>query len=136
MLNLATRGNQTFDIFDFEIKKKEVTYTYQTVERLKELYPGSEICFVLGADSVLEIKTWMKWRELLSELWILVGQRPGFSLEHLEETVRNRAVILNNPIVDISASEIRKRIREGKTVKYMLPEPVERYIAGHNLYRG
>lgn len=159
MVRLATAGNIGFDAVDIEIQRGGRSYTIDTIEELRVKYSGAELFFIIGLDSFLEIRTWKEWRKLVTLCVFVVLSREGFkfrdlaALDFLEtkpqvlELIDQRSlnectihsndvhVILENiPLFEISSTDIRVRIREGRSAKYFLPEAVERYIIEHKLY--
>ncbi len=145
MIALAARGNTKFRASDIELARGGVSYTVDTIEQLRGVYgPRVKIWFVIGADSLNELPTWRDYRKLLALCTIVTAARPGFDLEmwrgdgalSREEVARLRAHILPAPLIGISSSEIRRRRREGLSIRHLVPAAVERYIVEHGLYRG
>lgn len=132
MIELAIKERADFEISRYEIDKKQISYTIDTVKYLKGSYPeDTEIFFLIGADSSGELKTWKDIDKLSRLCRFVVGDRPGFSrnsehpwLEKIEITA-----------TDVSSSQIRRRIREGKKISGLLPKAVEDYIRTNNLYK-
>lgn len=159
MVRLAIDGNPHFAVSDIEVKRGGRSYTIDTIDTLRSLYPGSELFFITGLDSFLEIRTWNRWESLLTRCTFVVLSRPGYRFSDLlkidfmknakqellsldREEVR-QAQAKPGPFTvylqmishyDISSTDIRKRIREGRSIKYLLPERVEHYIINNKLY--
>jgi len=146
MIALAARGNLKFRASNLELSRGGVSYTVDTIEQLRGMYgPRAKIWFVIGADSLRELASWKNYRRILSLCTIVTAGRPGSGLEmwrgeggafSREEVARLRARILPTPLIGISSSEIRRRRREGLSIRYLVPAAVERYIVGHGMYRG
>jgi nicotinate-nucleotide adenylyltransferase len=159
MVRLAISGNQLFKASDIEIKRGGRSYTVDTIEELHQHYPGTELFFITALDSFLEIKTWKDWERLLSVCTFVVLSREGYrfgdlaalglqgvraeDLASLDSRVRDettlsvggsRIVLERIPYYEISSTDIRQRIQRGRSIKYLLPEPVERYIIENKLY--
>lgn len=142
MTLLATISNPYFDVSTMELEKKEITYTIDTIKELKRCCKDTaEFYFITGADSLLELSTWKDVDQLLSLCKFVAATRPGFQLSKIETKVKeleskyNKGIYtVSVPALQISSTDIRNRIKEGKTVKYMLPESVESYIIKHKLY--
>ena len=117
MVKKAIEGYEGFEISDYEIKKNGYSYTYETLQYLKSLDDVSEVFFIAGADSLMDIE---KWRNT-----DLV----------LEEKYNAKIILLDVANIDISSSMIRERIAEGRRVDFFLPEGVMKYISENNLYR-
>jgi len=160
MLELALKRNATFSIDLLEIENGGVSYTIETLSRLKEQHPSWEIFLILGADAFLLMDTWKNSLDILKLCHVLVGTRPGFKLEipaKLSKALRIKNVPIDNvhcklpitlsttsgktlklyqiPAQDISSRAIRYRVQEGKEIKNLLPLAVDHYIMRHRLYR-
>ena len=101
----------------------------------REQHPGLEaLYFITGADAILEILTWRRYKELTNACEFIAATRPGADLSRLEEMLDPdflaRTHFLQIPGLDISSSELRRRVREGRTIKYQTPEGVDRYASG------
>lgn len=159
MVLLATAENTHFALSDIEVKRGGRSYTVDTIEALRSTYPEAELYFITGLDSFLEIQTWYQWERLLSLCTFVVLSRPGYRFsdllkidfmknmvqdlraldrgEILQASVRTGAFSICLEVIshyDISSTDIRKRLREGRTIKYLLPETVEHYIIKNKLY--
>ncbi|MCK8815896.1 nicotinate-nucleotide adenylyltransferase [Natroniella sulfidigena] len=139
MALLATIGNPKFNVSRIEIDREGLSYTIDTIRAFKELSPQTKIYFITGADAILEIFTWKNPEGLLKEANFIAASRPGYSLDKLDRELyddyRNRIHILKIPGLAISSTGIRRRIKEGRPIKYQLPEEVESYIRKYNLYK-
>lgn len=141
MTSLAIASNPYFKISRIELDRLNVSYTYDTIKKLKKVYKKTEISFITGVDALVKYE-WYAFDELLHLLtYFIVVTRPGFLLSHLDQKVSEKNLrtpskikVLPIPSVDISSSEIRKRIHQGKPIKYLIPQPVEEYIYKHKLY--
>ena len=133
MVKLAIRDNPHFTVSDYELKKSGKSYTYQTIEYFKQKYPGDELFFLMGIDLFLTFDTWEKSRQLLDMCKFLVGIRPGVNVTR-PVSMTNRVTIFKSPLLDISSTMLRKYIKEGKSVRYLLPQKVEEYILNKGLY--
>lgn len=143
MTELATIQNPNFEVSDMEVISPEVSYTILTIQNLIDKYGVDvDIYFITGADVLLEIETWEKPDQLLKMCGFIVGTRPGHENKKLEEQV----VILEEkyganihlariPALDISSTDIRKRVTHKKSIKYLVPEGVEQYIYKNQLYK-
>jgi len=143
MAALAVSTNSRFSVSDIEIKAKSISYTIETLKKLDILFQGEALLsFLIGADTVLEIEKWYKFKELLASYDFIVGSRPGYlekkisaQIANLNEKYNARVSRVVIPEVDISSTEIRNRIKMGKSIKYLTPESVENYIIENGLYR-
>ncbi|SFR08282.1 nicotinate-nucleotide adenylyltransferase [Desulfoscipio geothermicus] len=143
MTQSAVRTNSYFTVSDIEIKREGLSYTIDTVQEMREIYAGWELFFITGADAVLEILTWKNVIGLLEQCYFVAATRPGFKLESIGDKLDNlpenclaRIKTMEVPALAISSTEIRRRVREGRPIKYLLPEAVEEYIYQKRLYQG
>ena len=142
MTSLAIASNSRFEVSDLEVERAGLSYTIDTVRAVSELYSGAKIYFITGADAVLEILTWHKVGELLKMAVFIAATRPGYRLESLAgnfrgvfDKARGNIATMEVPALAISSTDIRQRVRDGRPIKYLLPEPVEKYIISTGLYR-
>ncbi|MDF9408320.1 nicotinate-nucleotide adenylyltransferase [Pelotomaculum isophthalicicum JI] len=142
MTGLAIASNEFFEVSSIEIERPGPSYTVDTIQSLMDRYPGAEIYFITGADAILDIITWKNFEKLLSLCFFVAASRPGYPLDKLRQKVsafieypERKILSMEIPALAISSTDIRRRVLAGKTIKYLLPEPVEDYIARHKLYR-
>jgi len=134
MTVLATAANPYFDVSRMEIDRKGTTYTIDTLRELKKICrPDAQIYFITGADAVNEIFTWREADKLLDMANFVAVTRPGYDKKRLEKN--NSMYYLEIPALAISSTDIRDRVKAGKTIKYLLPESVEEYIIKFGLYK-
>lgn len=129
MLKHAVAGHSCFYIEDIEIERKGTSYTYDTIKQLKELEPDSEFYFIIGADMIEYLPNWHRIDELVGMVHFVGVKRPGYN----EET-EYPITMVQVPQMFISSSLIRRKLRTGKTVKYLLADSVVEYIKGNGLY--
>jgi nicotinate-nucleotide adenylyltransferase len=161
MLRMALEGNPFFELSDIECRQKGKTYTVETLKALTVLYPGRQFFFILGIDAFLDIPHWWHPEELVSMTDFVVISRPGFLFSSMRESpylktgkrllrdvdlsgnVTNvirlksnrHAILLKLTPVGISATRIRNYLRQGRSIKYLLPPEVQSYIITHKLYK-
>ncbi|MDR1192682.1 MAG: nicotinate-nucleotide adenylyltransferase [Peptococcaceae bacterium] len=144
MTELATVTNPFFDVSRVEVSKDGYSYSADTVRYFRRsLAAGSEIYFITGADAIMEIISWKNIDELFANCTFIAATRPGVQyramLEKLERQLkpayRDKVIAIEVPAMAISSTDIRRRVAEGRTIKYLLPETVEHYIAKQGLYR-
>ena len=132
MLRLAVKGNPKFRTNDFEIKKGGRSYSVETVKYLRKEYPrGTKFFFIIGSDLLPRLYTWKDIHELKKMVTFLSVSRPGFRRKKSKIRVRSITV----PGLHTSSTFARQRLLAGKTVKYLVPENVLRYIQKKKLYR-
>ncbi len=142
MAVLATAGHPAFSVSSIEMNRSGPSYSYDTVQALRqEMGEDCEFFFIVGSDAVKELATWNHIDELLSLCHFVAATRPGSS-EAVDEVIRQfgkkgqeKIHHLSTPELEISATDIRRRIQEGRSVRFILPESVEAYIRKEGLYR-
>jgi len=158
MVELAVRAYPCLAASPLEIEAQERSYSIITLNKVKAIYPDAWIFFILGVDTFLEIETWKSYREVLEQCGFIVISRPGFDLaaarnalppeyeksfhdlaeaEDVGEDILTqfRIFLLSIPALDISSTEIRRRVRRGQSIYGLVPESVEEYIHRKNLYQ-
>jgi len=133
MLDLAIAGNARFSVSDVELREPGASYTIRTVRRLKEEGAGS-VLLVVGADSLVELDTWMEPEALLRESRLVAVARPGVDLAGVAPRYRDRVTLIESPLIDLSSTEIRARVRHRRSIRYLTPPAVVDYIRRHGLY--
>ncbi|MCJ7645441.1 nicotinate-nucleotide adenylyltransferase [bacterium] len=139
MVSLAIKGNYSFEVSPMEIEKSKLigrpTFTLETIEGFIKIYgKRTKIYFIVGLDEMLQISTWKEPKKLLELSKFVVVTRPGYELGKLDKRIASKVIILQVPGLEISASDIRKRIKAGKPIRYLLPRSVEEYICKKRLY--
>ncbi len=135
MLQSALRENRFLEVCDLEFQRGGVSYTVDTLKELKSIYPGDTLYFLLGMDMMAEFHTWRSPQEILELAEIVAFTRPDFPMPDLEHSLRRKITVCRIPEVGISSSDIRRRVKEGKSIRYMVVPAVEMYIKEHGLYR-
>jgi len=141
MVELAIASNPHFAVSRVDIDRFGPCYTVDTIELLRDEWgPGVEIYFIMGSDSLLDILTWHNPRRLIRLCRFAVVSRPGYQvdldeLDALLPGLASRVQMLNAPELAISSTNIQRRVREGLSIKYQVPEAVEDYIHQHGLYQ-
>jgi nicotinate-nucleotide adenylyltransferase len=135
MIKLAIGNDKRFEASDIEIKREGKSYTLDTIREIKNIYGvEADVYFIAGVDSALDLPKWREPLKILSLAHFVAVERPGFSLEELDGKYRKRIITVGEISIDISSSVIRKRLREGKPIKSLVPESVEEYIRKNRLY--
>lgn len=143
MTNMAIEGNPKFRISDMEIKSKETSYTFDTIKKLKDKYNDSELYFIIGADSLFNLEKWHKFSELSKITKFSLWERTGYyrqdildRIAYLKKQFETDIFYVEGPIIEISSSHIRNRVKSNKSIRYLVPKSVMEYIEKNNLYNG
>ena len=141
MIRLAINGKTHYRLSTVEVERAGPSYTVDTIARLRsQLKDEDGLSFVLGWDSLAELPRWREPARLVSMCRLVAVPRPGVtlpdlhSLEVLVPGITNSVILLKAPRVDISASEIRRRVAQGLPISHLVPEPVADYIREQGLY--
>ena len=141
MANLAAKGNSRLQCLDLEIEREGYTYSYETMEQLRERYPEDSFYFIEGADCLFSMENWKCPERLLKSCIILAAVRGDSSLQELEakrtellDKYGGEIQLMTFPQMSISSTEIRNRLAEGKSIRYMVPDRVLQYIQEKGLY--
>lgn len=138
MVVLATASNPHFQVSRLELERQGPSYTYDTLLSFREELPDTELHFITGADAILEILTWYRHVEVIRMASFIAVTRPGYDLGRLSSVLPEEYLpqihTLNVPGVDISSTDVRRRLRSGEPIRYLLPEAVETYVRKYRLY--
>ena len=136
MVLLATADNPYFEVSRIELERAGPSYTIQTIKALQRIYrKKTELAWIIGADSLIEYKIWKDFNDVLAQCTMIVTTRPNYKLDSVPLEIRNRVVTFRITGSDISATEIRERVRNNISIRYLVPESVVTYINQHRLYR-
>ncbi len=127
MLSEAIKDNSNLVVSDIEMKREGPSYTIDTIREIKAALPsGTELLFIVGKDNLYEMETWKDPHAIIEECTILVADRICEKKCDIPYWLKTKVKMVNIPLLEISSSEIRNRIREGKSIRYMVPEVVEK----------
>ena len=140
MAKLAFEGDPNFEVSDIEIVKARNGITNYTVDTLIDLYDRYKedfikIYLIVGIDNLIEFPKWKNPNKLFLISEVIVMNRPGFLVQDVDDEFSRKARYLSVPMLDISSTDIRPRVKEGKTIKYLVDSNVEDYIVKHNLFK-
>lgn len=141
MTSLAIANNSRMKCLDIEVKRQGYTYTYETMEQLKKAYPQASFFFIFGADCLFQIEDWRYPERIFQNCTVVASVRNGTSIEAMEAKIaelkeRFHAEIILYPFInlEISSTDLRERIREGKSIQYLVPDNVLAYIVQKRFY--
>lgn len=142
MVELAIQGNPGFEVSTVELEREGPSYSIDTIRELKKIYGDSQTALIMGFDSLLELYSWKNYRSILEETKIITAFRPGYPILSNEQNwpsflraYRKQILILEAPLLDISSTWLRVELMLGRSVKYLVPDPVIDYINSKGLYR-
>jgi nicotinate-nucleotide adenylyltransferase len=142
MVKLAVAGNSGFEASDIEINREGITYSIDTLNELSKLYgKGSELVFIIGADTVWELVKWKSFEKVFKLCSFAAVPRPGYGnarmkkrIEALIKSYGANIMLTESPSIDISSTDIRKRFASGVSARYLVPDSVLDYINDNRLY--
>lgn len=138
MTALAVKDNDLFTVSRYETELSGKCYTSETIKEFAKVFSQSELFFVTGDDTLIDIMSWHEPREIIQRARIITVGRPGYSRDALDDLPEDflRAIIrVESPKLDISSTCIRARIAARKSIRYLVPQSVIEYIEEHELYR-
>lgn len=140
MVQIAIADNPAFVLSRVDLDRPGPHYTVDMLSLLEREYPQAVFFFLMGSDSLVEFPTWRDPAGIIQKAVLAVMNRPGYPvdwdmLEQAVPGIRERVVFLDAPLLDISASDLRRRAREGRSLRYLVPPAVEAYIREHGIYR-
>ena len=137
MLEIAVEGNPHFDISDNEIKRGGYSYSIDTIRYIKKEHnlKRDELYFLIGSDILKSFHNWREPEKILEECQVIVALRPGFKPSSVPNWILSEIQFANIPRFELSATQIRKRWKEDKTIRYMVTQPVWEFINKNSLYQ-
>jgi nicotinate-nucleotide adenylyltransferase len=145
MIELATAGNDLFAVSDCELKRPAPSYTLDTVRQFNRQYgPETSIHWLIGADGIGDLVHWYKIQELIDECHLTTMRRPGYPVPDFDRfeplwgpqrAAKLKHDMIETPLVNVSSTEVRRRLATGEDVTGMLRPDVTQYLREHNLYR-
>lgn len=143
MVSLAISDNPWFVLDKTEVNSTEISYTYRTLQKLKEAYTNAKLYFILGADSLFDFESWREPEAILEHCNILAAYRKHERQEeffqqiaYLNKKYPDKFYPLDTPSLEVASQDIRNRVQYGRTIRYLVPREVESYIREHHLYEG
>jgi nicotinate-nucleotide adenylyltransferase len=140
MVEAAIVGNPAFAISRVDLDRPGPHYTVETLSLLRREYPEAELFFLIGGDSLAQFLTWRDPAGILGQARLAVMPRPGYepdlaALERALPGMGGQLAWLDAPFLDISASDLRRRVRQDLPIRYLVPPPVEAFVREHRLYK-
>jgi nicotinate-nucleotide adenylyltransferase len=156
MARLALGDSSFLEVLDLEGKRSGLSYSIETLKQIhKSFSPDPELYFILGMDAFLEIKTWKEYERLFDYSHFIVIQRPGSQYDRVDLFLRDTGLdirktkrpevftapsgktltLMSPTLMDISSTGIRESVRNGKSIRFLVPDQVRKYIAAKELYK-
>ena len=142
MTRIAISDNPHFDVSDIEIERGGDSYTYQTILELKQSDPFTDYFFIIGADNLFSMDKWVFPEKIFEAVTIIVCIREGYALDklkvqmdYLKNKYQARIFELPERNIDISSTEIRARVKNGKSIHYMVTKNVQDFISKNQIYQ-
>ncbi|HMB92960.1 MAG TPA: nicotinate-nucleotide adenylyltransferase [Rhodothermales bacterium] len=134
MTQAAVAENPGFAVSDLEIQREGTSYTVDTVRTLQAEHPDHTFFLLVGSDSLHGFSSWYQPEEIIARVPLIVYRRPGTVTTKAEPAFAERVLFADAPLLEISGTEIRQRLREGHSIRYLVPDAVRAYIDQHKLY--
>ncbi len=134
MLQLAVQRVNGFVVSPIELERDGPSYTWVTLDLWHQSHPDDTLWLLIGADSLLQLPAWRHPERIVQHARLLVAQRPGVDITQAAEWLTPYVDTLPSPRLDLSSSEIRARCAAMQSIRYLVPDPVFRYIIKHKLY--
>lgn len=134
MTKLAISDNPCFKYSDFEITKKDTSFTVNTLDYLRLKYPLDSFYLIIGMDNYLTFHLWKDPERVLKLVTLVVMNRPNYPKQVNEVFGTNNTLFVDVPNIDISSSDIRRRVKENRSIHYLVPKSVEEYIHSNSLF--
>lgn len=137
MIQVAIQKYPYFEVSDVELRRPGISYTIDTIfYYLKQLCVGKDNLFlIVGADNLVDFPNWKEPYKILLYCHVVVLQRPEVSLNNVPSEITKQVTLLPSPLINISATEIRQRVRIGQSIAHLVPDSVNQYIVKHHLYQ-
>ena len=135
MVRLAIAGEPRFKLDRIELRRQGVTFTLDTVRELFAAEPGTEWFLILGQDQYATLHTWRDWRELVALVTLAIANRPDAEPTVNAHIAKVPHQMVSLPMMDVSSTEVRRRVAAGESIAGLVPDTVASYIERRRLYR-
>lgn len=136
MVKRAIASFPEFEYSDCEVQNRDVAYTIDTIHRIRqsERWGKDDLFLLIGADSLVDLETWKNPEAILHEIPVIVFGRPGVEVQNAASTFISKVTFVETPLIGISATEIRRRVKTGLSIRHWVPREVECFIHDKGLY--
>ncbi len=126
LINKAIADNPFFELDAFEINKDGISYTIDTLKYIQSKFPEAELFLLIGEDQAIAFNKWKQWQEIANNCQICIAPRNiyGFDMSAVEmifQEIENKPIIIKSPLIEISSTEIRQRMKDGRSIRYLVP---------------
>lgn len=139
MIQLAIEPDPRLELSTLDLSSSEPSYTATLLQRTQAEHQGDDLVFIIGADSLRDFPTWYRPDLILQRATLAVARRPGVEIDEAMLSplpgMRERTSVFPSPLIEISATDIRDRVRKCKPITWLVPHSVEQYIVEHSLYQ-
>jgi nicotinate-nucleotide adenylyltransferase len=132
MVRLAIADNESMEALDIEFKLSKPSFTIHTLNHLKKLYPHDRFIIIMGSDNLAGLYKWKGYEEIINEYSLFVYHREGYDNQQLKMHPNVR--VFDAPVLNISATYIREVLSNKKSIRYLVPPEVEKFILKESLY--
>ncbi len=141
MLKLALKTFKNVEVLDYEIVKGGVSYTIDTIVFLKNIHSEDDFYLLIGADQAIAFDKWKNWEEILANSNVCIVRRPDIDNSYLQQNIKvilghylDKIHLIDAPIINITATQIREKLKNKESISGLVPEEVEEYITENKLY--
>ena len=136
MVAIAIEDNPFFEISSYEIEKRNISYSIETIMHFRRKYhlSANQLYFFIGSDSLMDFETWHMPNQILGNSRVVVYRRFSADFSTVRKEYLEKVMLVDNPLIEISSSEIRRRVAKGLSIKYMVSPKVGTFIHAHSLY--
>lgn len=142
MVSSATQQHEKFHVSDVEVRRGGISYTIDTITHFKQTFPGSTLSLLIGSDQAVEFVRWKDWQSICELAQLCIVRRPFLLTPEMEERISDiltigphKPIWIGAPLLEISSTDIRKRVSEGKSINYLTVKSVRDHIAQYGLYK-
>lgn len=136
MVRLALDGQHAFTVSPFELAREGKSYTVDTLRALREeMCDEASLFLIIGADNAVDMRSWYHPEAVLDLAQVLVAERPHFNRNDIDPVLKSKMQFVKTPLLEISSTVIRERVRTGLSIRYWVPDAVANYIATRTLYQ-
>ena len=135
LVRAAIKGHPHFSASDVELRRDGASYTVDTLRHLRDEHPDADLCWIVGGDSLASFASWREPREILRLARLVAYPRPGADLGGVPPWVLARTTLVDAPRLEVSSTEVRARVADGRSVRYLVPEGVREIVRERGLYR-